>query len=408
MVHDSTGIPLGFLRREGNLADTVKVALQADVVNQQPAINGIVQHIRRAESPLGDGRVGPIGSFFFLGPSGVGKTWVSKRLAHTLFGEEPGRQGEGDSRLVRIDLSEYAEKHSVSRLIGAPPGYIGFEHEGQLTEPVRRKKACVVLLDEIDKAHSDVQALLLQMLEDGRLTDGQGRTVNFSNTIVIVTSNHGSHVFQSMDPTNEDALREAAITHLRRVLRPELLNRTRPVVFNALDRDHLRKIADMQIQRTIDRLKRKRGFELDVPDATRVALIDEAIRRSREGLSTLGFDKSAEAQPDPSFGARPVIKAAEDLDEVVLSAITEHEHPAPNAKRRSPGQRRDRLRRGSRLSVTHQVVDSRVTYAVDVTSPEQPKASRRQGQTTRASKPAGTARRRTAPRTTAPRVPKPH
>jgi ATP-dependent Clp protease ATP-binding subunit ClpB len=255
--------------------------LHARVVGQDDAVTAIANAVRRSRSGLQDPNR-PIGSFIFLGPTGVGKTELARALAGFLFDDE--------THMVRIDMSEYMEKHAVSRLIGAPPGYVGYDQGGQLTEAVRRRPYSVVLFDEIEKAHPDVFNVLLQLLDDGRLTDGQGRTVDFRNTVVIMTSNVGSHlvtdVVESADP---EALRKKVMEELRRMFRPEFLNRVDDiVVFHRLQRSELDRIVDLQLER-LRKLLKERQLELELTPAARTFLADEGY--------------------DPVFGARPLKRA---------------------------------------------------------------------------------------------------
>jgi ATP-dependent Clp protease ATP-binding subunit ClpB len=240
-----TGIPVSNLR-EGEREKLVKMEgrLSQRVIGQKKAITAVANAVRRARSGLQDPNR-PIGSFIFLGPTGVGKTELSRALAEFLFDDE--------NAMVRIDMSEYMEKHSVARLIGAPPGYVGFEEGGQLTEAVRRRPYCVVLFDEIEKAHHDVFNVLLQVLDDGRITDGQGRTVDFKNSVIIMTSNLGSQYILDIDNPEQ---REARVTEaLRSHFRPEFLNRIDEVIiFDRLNDTDLKQIVEIQLGRLTKRL----------------------------------------------------------------------------------------------------------------------------------------------------------
>jgi ATP-dependent Clp protease ATP-binding subunit ClpB len=256
--------------------------LSARVIGQTEAITAVSNAVRRARAGLQDENR-PIGSFLFLGPTGVGKTELSKALAEFLFDDEQA--------MTRIDMSEYMEKHSVSRLIGAPPGYVGYEEGGQLSETVRRRPYSVVLFDEVEKAHPDVFNVLLQVLDDGRITDGQGRTVDFRNTVLIMTSNIGSQAIQDeANPEQREAMvREA----LKQFFRPEFLNRIDEIViFDRLRDEDLDKIVVLQINRVIDRLARQ-NITLTVSD--------DAVKL----LASAGYD--------PVFGARPLKRAIQKL-----------------------------------------------------------------------------------------------
>jgi len=262
------------------------------VVGQDEAVRLVSDAIRRSRAGLADPNR-PYGSFLFLGPTGVGKTELCKALAEFLF----------DSRdhLVRIDMSEFMEKHSVSRLIGAPPGYVGYDEGGALTEAVRRKPYCVLLLDEVEKAHPDVFNVLLQVLDDGRLTDGQGRTVDFKNTIIVMTSNLGSHMIMQMAGQDSELIREAVMAEVKGHFRPEFLNRIdETVVFHALDRDNIAAIAKIQLKVLEARLE-KLEMKLDVSAA---ALAE---------LAKVGFD--------PVFGARPLKRAIQARIENPVSKL---------------------------------------------------------------------------------------
>jgi ATP-dependent Clp protease ATP-binding subunit ClpB len=277
VVSSWTGIPAGRLL-EGETAKLLRMedALSRRVVGQPEAVRAVSDAVRRARAGVADPDR-PTGSFMFLGPTGVGKTELAKALAEFLFDDERA--------MVRIDMSEYSEKHSVARLIGAPPGYIGYDQGGQLTEAVRRRPYSVGLLDEVEKAHSDVFDILLQVLDDGRLTDGQGRTVDFRNTILILTSNLGSAAL--MDATlNERQRKEAVLNTVRRHFKPEFLNRLDDlVVFNSLSNKELTAIVEIQIEQLGRRLAARR-LKLDVTDA------------AKEWLALGGFD--------PVYGARPL------------------------------------------------------------------------------------------------------
>jgi ATP-dependent Clp protease ATP-binding subunit ClpC len=249
------------------------------VIGQEEAVDAVAEAIRRARAGLSDPNR-PIGSFLFLGPTGVGKTELARTLAEALFGEE--------AAMVRIDMSEFQERHTVSRLVGAPPGYVGYEEAGQLTENVRRRPYSVLLLDEIEKAHPDVFNILLQILDDGRLTDSQGRTVDFKQTVIIMTSNLGAERIQAHARRDEsfDELKEDMEQILKRSLRPEFINRIDEViVFRALTRGQTADIAGLLLERTERRLKAQ-----DVE----VEFADEAVAL----LAEEGFD--------PEFGARPL------------------------------------------------------------------------------------------------------
>ena len=253
--------------------------LQKKVIGQDKAVQSISSAIQRSRTGLSDPSR-PIASFLFLGPTGVGKTELSKALASQLF--------DSENALIRIDMSEYMEKHSISRLIGAPPGYVGYEAGGQLTEAIRRKPYCVLLFDEIEKAHKDVFNVLLQILDEGRVTDGQGRTTNFKNTIIILTSNLGSELISENDVTNDPStnIDELINQELKSNFRPEFLNRLDEIInFEPLKKETLLKVVDLQLNRLRERLEAK-GIELEIDDDV-LSLITE-----------LGYN--------PSYGARPL------------------------------------------------------------------------------------------------------
>jgi len=282
-----TGIPVSKML-EGEMQKLLRMedGLRARVVGQEEALVAVSNAVRRSRAGLGDEKR-PIGSFLFLGPTGVGKTELARALAEYLFDDERA--------MIRLDMSEFHDKYTVSRLIGAPPGYIGYEEGGQLTEPVRRRPYSVILFDEVEKAHPDVYNVLLQVLDDGRLTDGQGRTVSFRNTIVILTSNIGSQHIQAIEDRDlaaEDKralIERAVLDDVRKVMRPEFLNRLDDmVVFQRLEREQMHKIIDIQLERFADRL-RKREIE--------IALTPEA----KDYLAEVGWD--------PQYGARPLKRA---------------------------------------------------------------------------------------------------
>ncbi|HSL27882.1 MAG TPA: ATP-dependent chaperone ClpB [Anaerolineales bacterium] len=272
-----TGIPVSrLLEGETHKLLRMEQGLHERVVGQDDAVRVVSNAVRRARAGLQDPNR-PIGSFIFLGPTGVGKTELARALAEFLFDDERA--------MIRIDMSEYQEKHTVSRLIGAPPGYVGYDEGGQLTESVRRRPYSVVLFDEIEKAHPEVFNVLLQLLDDGRLTDGQGRTVDFRNTVVIMTSNLGNQLWEGERIVTRDAINHVLQEHFR----PEFLNRIDEiVVFHPLRREHLAEVVDIQLRR-VRRLLADRGLNLEVSDA------------AREYIAEVGYD--------PTFGARPLKRA---------------------------------------------------------------------------------------------------
>ena len=280
-----TGVPVvRLLEGESERLSHLAERIHDRVIGQDEAVRAVADAVIRARSGLSDPNR-PTGSFLFLGPTGVGKTELAKALAEQLFNDE--------GALIRIDMSEYMEKHSVARLIGAPPGYVGYEEGGQLTEAVRRKPYSVILLDEVEKAHPDVFNALLQVLDDGRLTDGQGRTVNFRNTVILMTSNIGSTeilAYREDDgPDAYEAMRTQVLAILKREFRPEFLNRLDEiVVFRGLNRQQLRRIVDLQVARVAQRLESRR-IRLDLSDSARDHLVE------------VGYD--------PTYGARPLKRA---------------------------------------------------------------------------------------------------
>jgi len=293
VVSRATGIPVSkMMQGERDKLLQMEVKLHQRVVGQDEAITAVANAIRRSRAGLSDPNR-PTGSFLFLGPTGVGKTELCKALAGFLF--------DSEDHLVRIDMSEFMEKHSVARLIGAPPGYVGYEEGGYLTEAVRRKPYSVLLLDEVEKAHPDVFNVLLQVLDDGRLTDGQGRTVDFKNTVIVMTSNIGSHMIQSMVGQDYEDVKDAVTEELKNHFRPEFLNRIdETVVFHSLDATHIAEIAGIQIQVLQQRLA-KMELTLEVSPA---ALAE---------LAKVGFD--------PVFGARPLKRAIQQRIENPLSKL---------------------------------------------------------------------------------------
>jgi len=293
VVSRATGIPVAKMM-QGEREKLLKMEehLHARVVGQDEAVRLVSDAIRRSRAGLADtGR--PYGSFLFLGPTGVGKTELCKALAEFLF--------DSEEHLIRIDMSEYMERHSVARLIGAPPGYVGYEEGGQLTEQVRRKPYSVILLDEVEKAHGDVFNVLLQVLDDGRMTDGQGRTVDFKNTVIVMTSNLGSHDIQRMAGQDPDLIKEAVMGEVRRHFRPEFVNRIDEiVVFRALDRQQIEAIARLQLRRLEARLSAQ-DLKLVVSDA---ALAE---------IAKAGFD--------PVYGARPLKRAIQQQIENPIAKL---------------------------------------------------------------------------------------
>jgi ATP-dependent Clp protease ATP-binding subunit ClpB len=293
VVARATGIPVSKLMQgERQKLLEMEDKLHQRVVGQDEAIRAVSDAIRRSRAGLSDPNR-PYGSFLFLGPTGVGKTELCKALASFLF--------DSEDHLIRVDMSEFMEKHSVSRLIGAPPGYVGYDEGGYLTEAVRRKPYSVVLLDEVEKAHPDVFNVLLQVLDDGRLTDGQGRTVDFKNTVIVMTSNLGSHLIMQMAGQDPELVKDAVWAEVKQHFRPEFLNRIdETVVFHALDARHIESIAKIQLRQLELRLE-KLEMKLDVSPA---ALVE---------LAKVGFD--------PVFGARPLKRAIQHRIENPLSKL---------------------------------------------------------------------------------------
>ncbi|MDG6481658.1 ATP-dependent chaperone ClpB [Glaesserella parasuis] len=292
VLSKASGIPVSKMM-EGEKEKLLRMeeVLHKRVIGQSEAVDAVANAIRRSRAGLSDPNR-PIGSFLFLGPTGVGKTELCKTLANFLFDDQDA--------MVRIDMSEFMEKHSVSRLVGAPPGYVGYEEGGYLTEAVRRRPYSVVLLDEVEKAHPDVFNILLQVLDDGRLTDGQGRTVDFRNTVVIMTSNLGSHLIQeNAENMSYDEMKTIVMNVVGQHFRPEFINRIdETVVFHPLDKENIRAIARIQLERLIKRMA-ERGYEVTVTDAA--------------------VDHVGEAGFDPLFGARPLKRAIQQELENTLA-----------------------------------------------------------------------------------------
>ncbi|HQJ37325.1 MAG TPA: ATP-dependent Clp protease ATP-binding subunit, partial [Bacillota bacterium] len=302
IVSGWTGIPVTKLaEEESNRLLNLESILHQRVIGQEEAVLAVSKAIKRARVGLKDPKR-PVGSFIFLGPTGVGKTELSKALADALFGDE--------NAVIRIDMSEYMEKHTVSKLIGSPPGYVGYEEGGQLTEKVRRKPYSVILLDEIEKAHPDVFNVLLQILDDGRLTDGKGRTVDFKNSVVIMTSNVGVSTirkqavlgFATSSNEREDAyekMKENVLEELKKTFRPEFLNRIDEIiVFHQLQEEHIRKIVDLMLKSLLVRIK-EMNINLEITDKARAFLAEK------------GYDQA--------YGARPLRRAIQKMVEDQLS-----------------------------------------------------------------------------------------
>jgi len=306
-VENWTGVPVSqMLESERQNLISLEDDLRKRVIGQDEAISAVARAIRRSRAGLKDPKR-PIGSFLFLGPTGVGKTELAKALAAELFG--------GEENLIRLDMSEYMEPHTVSRLFGSPPGYVGYDEGGQLTEQVRRRPYCVILLDEVEKAHPEVFNALLQIMDDGRLTDGQGRTVDFKNTVVIMTSNAGSADMKRavrigfLPQKGEDSrdehhevIRSKAMEGLKRMFRPEFINRIdQIVVFHALGRPELYKIVDLLLDQVRSRLSEQK-IELVISDEVRDLLLRE------------GFDEE--------YGARPLRRTIQTyVDDTLADAL---------------------------------------------------------------------------------------
>ena len=311
VVSKWTGIPVSkMLQSERDKLLMLETELHRRVVGQDEAIAAVADAVRRSRAGMQDAKR-PVGSFIFLGTTGVGKTELAKALAEFLFDDE--------NLMTRIDMSEYQERHSVSRLIGAPPGYVGYEEGGQLTEAVRRKPYSVVLLDEIEKAHTNVFNLLLQVLDDGRLTDNKGRVVNFKNTIIIMTSNVGSHIIQEnyVQLTEKNSVevihktRDMVMELLRKTIRPEFLNRVDEVImFTPLAKDQIRDIVMLQFEQVRKMLKQNQ-IEIDITD------------KAVDYIADIGFD--------PQYGARPVKRLIQkeilnQLSKEIIAGHVSREH----------------------------------------------------------------------------------
>ncbi|MDB4632247.1 ATP-dependent Clp protease ATP-binding subunit, partial [bacterium] len=300
VISKMTGIPLTRLSTEDSLRLLkMEDELHKKVISQDHAIKAISKAVRRSRSGLKDPRR-PIGCFMFAGPTGVGKTLLAKGLAEFMFGDEDA--------LITIDMSEYMEKHNLSRLIGAPPGYVGYEEGGQLTEKIRRRPYAVVLLDEIEKAHPDIFNMLLQVMEEGRLTDSFGRNIDFRNVILIMTTNVGAHAIKNEskfgfevpgDDGTFESMKERVFDEINKAFRPEFLNRMEePVIFRHLEKKDLHQVVDLELAKVLNRLE-ERGFKVELTDESKEFLIKKGT--------------------DLDFGARPLRRALESYVEDPLS-----------------------------------------------------------------------------------------
>ncbi len=296
IVAGNTGIPLNrLLETERQKLLELESHLHERVIGQTEAVSVVSAAIRRARAGMKDPKK-PIGTFLFMGPTGVGKTELAKALAAFLF--------DSEEAMVRIDMSEYMEKHSVSRLIGAPPGYIGYEEGGQLSEAIRRRPYSVVLLDEVEKAHRDVFNILLQVLDDGRITDSQGRSVDFSNTVIVMTSNIGSEYILQLagDDKNYEPMKEKALIALRKHFRPEFLNRVEDkIIFHGLKKEELRHIVTLELKR-LEKLLSEQNIAIELTVEAKDRIVD------------VGYD--------PTYGARPLKRAIQkELEDPLATQI---------------------------------------------------------------------------------------
>ncbi|MBV9227671.1 MAG: AAA family ATPase, partial [Chloroflexi bacterium] len=331
VVETWTGVPVSqMLENERQNLRSLEDDLRKRVIGQDEAISAVARAIRRSRAGLKDPKR-PIGSFLFLGPTGVGKTELAKALTAELFG--------GESNLIRLDMSEYMEPHTVSRLFGSPPGYVGYDEGGQLTEKVRRRPYSVILLDEVEKAHPEVFNSLLQIMDDGRLTDGQGRTVDFKNTVVIMTSNAGSadlkramnmgFLTRRGDEARDEAMRSKAIEGLKRLFQPEFLNRIdQIVVFHSLGRTELYHIVDLLLNQVRARLS-EQHIELVISDEVRDFLLKEGYdeeygaRPLRRAIQTYVDDVLADALLADEIASGQAIKLVVHNDMIVVQSLQE-------------------------------------------------------------------------------------
>ena len=328
VVTQTTGIPVKKLvHEESERLLNMENILHKRVVGQDEAVNAVARAIRRGRVGLKDPKR-PIGSFLFLGPTGVGKTELSKALAEVLFGDE--------SAMIRVDMSEYMEKHTVSKMIGSPPGYVGFDDGGQLTEKVRRKPYSVILFDEIEKAHPDVFNIMLQILDDGRLTDAKGRTVDFKNTVIIMTSNIGAKTITDSKKLgftpaednfdrNQETIRENVMDELKRSFRPEFLNRIDDIiVFKQLDREDIKKIASRLCDSVVKNLK-ELGITLSVEDSAIDVLVEKGFdvtygaRPLKRAIQSLIEDKMAEKMLEKTFSEGDEVVARGEDGKIVFA-----------------------------------------------------------------------------------------